>query len=112
MPQQSQFWRWRGRDDAKYAMTMKHLVPGGKGTYWPPYTAAEKRQMEADLYRKPHSGPYVVVYPYARGAGPSLPGRSAAAAAAAATSPGTGTTNQSAADAADPAMGPADPQPE
>jgi hypothetical protein len=23
--------------------------------------------MDADLYRKPHSGPYVVVYPYARG---------------------------------------------
>jgi hypothetical protein len=28
-----------------------------KGTYWPPYTAAcEKRQMDVDLYRKPHSG--------------------------------------------------------
>jgi hypothetical protein len=31
--------------------------------------------MEADLYRKPRGGPYVV---YARGAGPSLPGRTVA----------------------------------
>ena len=48
-------------------MAIKHHIAGGKGTYWPPYTAAEKRQMDADLYRKPHSGPYVVVYPHARG---------------------------------------------
>ena len=66
-------------------MAIKHHIAGGKGTYWPPYTAAEKRQMDADLYRKPHSGLYVVVYLYARGAGPSLPGRSAAAAVAAAS---------------------------
>jgi hypothetical protein len=75
-------------------MAIKHHIPGGKGTYWPPYSAAEKRQMDADLYRKPHSGPYVVVYPYARGAGPSLPGRSAAAVAAA-TNPETEATSQS-----------------
>ena len=48
-------------------MAIKHHIPGGKGTYWPPYTAAEKRDMDAALYRKPHSGPYVVVYPYAHG---------------------------------------------
>ena len=37
------------------------------GTYWPPYTAAENGRWMRTLYRKPHSGPYVVVYPYARG---------------------------------------------
>jgi hypothetical protein len=64
-------------------MVIKYFGPNDKtGVYWPPYSAAEKRQMEADLHRKPHSGPYTVVYPYARGAGPSLPGRSAAAVAA------------------------------
>ena len=31
-------------------MAIKHHIPGGKGTFWPPYTATEKRQMEADLY--------------------------------------------------------------
>jgi hypothetical protein len=92
-------------------MAIKHHIPGGKGTFWPPYTAAEKRQMEADLYRKPHSGPYVVVYPYARGAGPSLPGRSAAAVAAA-TNRQTEATSQSVAGEADPAMAPTDPQSE
>jgi hypothetical protein len=39
--------------------------------------------MDAIDCRKPHSGPYVVVYPYARGEGPNLPSRNAAAAAAA-----------------------------
>ena len=92
-------------------MAIKHHIAGGKGTYWPPYTAAEKRQMDAIDCRKPHSGPYVVVYPYARGAGPSLPGRSAAAVAAA-TNPETEATSQSVAGEADPAMGPAGPQPE
>ena len=49
-------------------MLIKYFGPNDKtGVYWPPYSAAEKRQMEADLYRKPHAGPYVVVYPYARG---------------------------------------------
>jgi hypothetical protein len=69
-------------------MAIKHHIAGGKGTYWPPYSAAEKRQMDADLYRKPHSGPYVVVYLYARGAGPSLPaGRPAAGVSTAAICP-------------------------
>ena len=54
-------------------MAIKHHIPGGKGTFWPPHTAAEKRQVDAIDCRKPHSLPYVVVYPYARGAGPSLP---------------------------------------
>jgi hypothetical protein len=39
------------------------------GVFWPPYTAAEKRQMDAIDCRKPHSGSYVVVYPHARGEG-------------------------------------------
>ena len=34
-----------------------------------PYSAAEKRQMDAIDCRKPHSGPYTVVYLYARGDG-------------------------------------------
>ena len=78
--------------------------------FWPPYTAAEKRQMDAIDYRKPHSGPYVVVYPYARGAGPSLPSRNAAAVAAA-TNRQTEVTSRSTAEA-DPAKAPADPQSE
>ena len=41
-------------------MAIKHHTAGSKGTYWPPYTAAEKRQMDADECRKPHSGHYVV----------------------------------------------------
>ena len=56
-------------------MTIKYFGPNDKtGVYWPPYSAAEKRQMEADLYRKPHAGPYVVVYPHARGEGPACLG--------------------------------------
>ena len=87
-------------------MTIKYFGPNDKtGVYWPPYSAAEKQRMEADLYRKPHAGPYVVVYPYARDEGPSLPGRKAALVAAA-------TSRRSAAEAADPAMGPTDPQSE
>ena len=39
-----------------------------------PYTVAEKREMDAALYRKPHSGPYVVVYPCALCEGPIRPG--------------------------------------
>ena len=38
-------------------MVIKYFGPNDKtGVYWPPYTAVEKRQMEADLYRKPHAG--------------------------------------------------------
>jgi hypothetical protein len=60
-------------------MTIRYFGPNDKtGVYWPPYTAAERQARDAALYKKPHSGPYVVVYPYARGGGPSLPGRNAA----------------------------------
>ena len=83
-------------------MVIKYFGPNDKtGVYWPPYTAVEKRQMEADLYRKPHSGPYTVVYPYKRGEGPSLPGRNAALATAA-TSRRTGATSRPAAEAPQP----------
>lgn len=64
-------------------MTIRYFGPNDKtGVYWPPYTAAERRARDAALYKKPHSGPYVVVYPHARGEGPSLPGRNAALVAA------------------------------
>jgi hypothetical protein len=82
-------------------MVIKFFGPDDKrGVYWPPYTAAERRQMEDNLYRRKHNGPVVVVYPYARGAGPSLPGRNAAAAAAA-TNRRTEATTQSELKAAD-----------
>jgi hypothetical protein len=51
-------------------MAIKYFGPNDKqGVFWPPYTAAEKRQMDAIDCRKPHSGSYVVVYPYPRGEG-------------------------------------------
>ena len=81
-------------------MVIKYFGPNDKrGVYWPPYTAKERREREAQLYRW-HGGPMVVVYPYARGAGPSLPGRNAAAAAAA-TNRHTEATNQSELETAD-----------
>ena len=57
--------------------------------------------MDAIDCRKSHSGPYVVVYPYARGEGPNLASRNAAAAAAA-TNRQTEVTSRSTAEA-DPA---------
>ena len=86
-------------------MVIRYFGPDDKtGVYWPPYTAAEKRQMEADLYRKPHSGPYTVVYPYKRGEGPSLPGRNAALVAAATSrrNQATDSPTETAADQAEP----------
>ena len=81
-------------------MVIKYFGPDDKrGVYWPPYTAKERREREAQLYRW-HGGPYVAVYPYARANGPSLPSATAAEAAAAATNRQTEATNRSAAEAA------------
>ena len=45
-------------------MAIKYFGPNDKrGVFWPHYTAAKKRQMDAIDCRKPHSGPYIVVYP-------------------------------------------------
>jgi hypothetical protein len=53
-------------------MVIKYFGPNDKrGVYWPPYTAAEQRAREAALYKKPHSGPYVMLHPSPRSAEPA-----------------------------------------
>jgi hypothetical protein len=67
-------------------MVIKYFGPNDKrGVYWPPYTAAERRAREAALYKKPHSGPYVMLHSGPRSVGP----------ATAATNPETEATSPS-----------------
>jgi hypothetical protein len=48
-------------------MVIKYFGPNDKrGVYWPPYTAKERREMEASLYRD-HGGPMAIVRPGPRG---------------------------------------------
>ena len=61
-------------------MAIKHHSPTRSGVFWPPYSAEEKRQMDAIDSASLTAGLTSSGYPYARGEGPNLPSRNAAAA--------------------------------
>ena len=81
-------------------MVVRYVTPNGSRIMGPPFTDEEKK----DLYRRIAGGPWTVLRT-AKTPRTVDPG-------AAATNRQTEATTRSAADEADPAMGPADPRPE
>ena len=81
-------------------MVVRYVSKNGVTMTGPPYTEAE----EQDLYRRIAGGPWTVLR--------TAKTPRSAGSEAAATNRQTEATTRSAADEADPAMGPADPRPE